>query len=345
MVKIARETYARYYGPTKGDKIRLGDTSLIGEIEHDHTAYGDECWTGAGRVMRDGMSYDAHTSAADGAIDMLVENATVIDPVLGLVKADIGVKDGKIAGVGKAGNPNTQDGVDSNLVCGPNTTYYPASGLIVTPGGIDVHVHWMSADQCNHALASGLTTMIGGTMGPLFAIDCGGPWNTYRMHEASEAWPINFGFFGRGSSHDPATVAEHLDGGIVGVKIHEDYGAMPATIDACLRASAEHDFAVQIHTDTLNESGFYEDTMAAIAGRTIHMYHTEGLRRRPCAGHHPLQRRAALPAVVHQPDQPLHGQRLRRAARHDHGLPPAALRPAGGRGLCREPGAPRHHRG
>ena len=145
MVKIARETYARYYGPTKGDKIRLGDTSLIGEIEHDHTAYGDECWTGAGRVMRDGMSYDAHTSAADGAIDMLVENATVIDPVLGLVKADIGIKDGKIAGVGKAGNPNTQDGVDSNLVCGPNTTYYPASGLIVTPGGIDVHVHWMSA--------------------------------------------------------------------------------------------------------------------------------------------------------------------------------------------------------
>ena len=276
MVKIARETYARYYGPTKGDKIRLGDTSLIGEIEHDHTSYGDECWTGAGRVMRDGMSYDAHTSAADGAIDMLVENATVIDPVLGLVKADIGIKDGKIAGVGKAGNPNTQEGVDPNLVCGPNTTYYPASGLIVTPGGIDVHVHWMSAEQCNHALASGLTTMIGGTMGPLFAIDCGGPWNTYRMHEASEAWPINFGFFGRGSSHDPATIAEHLDGAIIGVKIHEDYGAMPATIDACLRASAEHDFPVQIHTDTLNESGFYEDTMAAIAGRTIHMYHTEG---------------------------------------------------------------------
>ena len=276
MVKIARETYARYYGPTKGDKIRLGDTALIGEIEHDHTSYGDECWTGAGRVMRDGMSYDAHTSAADGAIDMLVENATVIDPVLGLVKADIGIKDGKIAGVGKAGNPNTQDGVDPNLVCGPNTTYYPAGGLIVTPGGIDVHVHWMSAEQCNHALASGLTTMIGGTMGPLFAIDCGGPWNTYRMLEASEAWPLNFGFFGRGSSHDPATVAEHLDGAIIGVKIHEDYGAMPATIDACLRASAEHDFPVQIHTDTLNESGFYEDTMAAIAGRTIHMYHTEG---------------------------------------------------------------------
>ena len=276
MVKIPREEYARYYGPTTGDKVRLGDTSLYAEIEKDHTVYGEECWTGAGRVQRDGMAYDAHTSRADGAIDMLVENATIIDPVQGIIKADIGILDGKIAGIGKAGNPNVQDGVDGTLVCGPNTTYYPAGGLIITPGGIDVHVHFISADQCEHAIASGLTTMIGGTMGPLFAIDCGGPWNTHRMLEAAEAWPINFGFFGRGSSHDPATIVEHLDGGIIGVKIHEDYGAMPATIDACLRASAEYDFPVQIHTDTLNESGFYEDTMAAIAGRPIHMYHTEG---------------------------------------------------------------------
>jgi urease subunit alpha len=276
MVKIAREEYARYYGPTTGDKVRLGDTSLYAEVEHDHTSYGDECWVGAGRVMRDGMAYDAHASRADGAIDMLVENATIIDPVLGIVKADIGVRDGKIAGVGKAGNPRVQNGVGEALVCGPNTTYYPAGGLIVTPGGIDVHVHFLSPQQCEHAIASGLTTMIGGSMGPLFAIDCGGPWNTARMHEASEEWPINFGFFGRGSSHDPDTVAEHLDGGVIGVKIHEDYGAMPATIDGCLRASQEYDFSVQIHTDTLNEAGFYEDTMAAIAGRPIHMYHTEG---------------------------------------------------------------------
>ena len=276
MVKIPREEYARYYGPTTGDKVRLGDTSLYAEVERDHTSYGDECWVGAGRVMRDGMAYDAHTSRADGAIDMLIENATIIDPVLGIVKADIGVRDGKIAGVGKAGNPRVQNGVDKALVCGPNTTYYPAGGLIVTPGGIDVHVHFLSPQQCEHAIASGLTTMIGGSMGPLFAIDCGGPWNTARMHEASEEWPINFGFFGRGSSHDPATVAEHLDGGVIGVKIHEDYGAMPATIDGCLRASQEYDISVQIHTDTLNEAGFYEDTMAAIAGRPIHMYHTEG---------------------------------------------------------------------
>ncbi|MEE8171470.1 MAG: urease subunit alpha [Alphaproteobacteria bacterium] len=276
MATISRQKYASLYGPTVGDKIRLGDTSLFAEVEHDHTVYGEECWTGAGRVMRDGMAYDAHTSRADGAIDMLIENATIIDPVLGVIKADIGVRDGKIAGVGKAGNPNIQDGVDENLVCGPNTTYYPAGGLIVTPGGIDVHIHFLSTEQCENAISTGLTTMIGGSMGPLFAIDCGGPWNTHRMIEASEKWPINFGFFGRGSSHDPDTVAEHLDGGIIGVKIHEDYGAMPATIDGALTASAEYDFPVMIHTDTLNESGFYEDTLAAIAGRTMHMYHTEG---------------------------------------------------------------------
>tara|TARA_B100000315_G_scaffold34851_1_gene29558 strand:+ start:294 stop:2003 length:1710 start_codon:yes stop_codon:yes gene_type:complete len=276
MATISRKQYASLYGPTKGDKIRLGDTSLFAEIERDHTVYGEECWTGAGRVMRDGMAYDAHTSRADGAIDMLVENATIIDPVLGIIKADIGIRDGKIAGVGKAGNPNIQDGVDDNLVCGPNTTYYPAGGLIVTPGGIDVHIHFLSTEQCENAISTGLTTMIGGSMGPLFAIDCGGPWNTHRMIEASEKWPINFGFFGRGSSHDPDTVAEHLDGGIIGVKIHEDYGAMPATIDGALTASQEYDFPVMIHTDTLNESGFYEDTLAAIAGRAMHMYHTEG---------------------------------------------------------------------
>ncbi|MDP6817708.1 MAG: urease subunit alpha [Alphaproteobacteria bacterium] len=276
MATISRKQYASLYGPTKGDKIRLGDTSLFAEIERDHTVYGEECWTGAGRVMRDGMAYDAHTSRADGAIDMLVENATIIDPVLGIIKADIGIRDGKIAGVGKAGNPNIQDGVDDNMVCGPNTTYYPAGGLIVTPGGIDVHIHFLSTEQCENAISTGLTTMIGGSMGPLFAIDCGGPWNTHRMIEASEKWPINFGFFGRGSSHDPDTVAEHLDGGIIGVKIHEDYGAMPATIDGALTASQEYDFPVMIHTDTLNESGFYEDTLAAIAGRAMHMYHTEG---------------------------------------------------------------------
>ena len=276
MVKITRQQYASFYGPTKGDKVRLGDSSLYAEIEHDHTSYGDECWVGAGRTMRDGMAYDAHTSRADGALDMLMENATIIDPVLGIIKADIGIRDGKIAGIGKAGNPNIQDGVDPNMVCGPNTTYYPTGGLIVTPGGIDVHTHFFSAEQCDHALATGLTTMIGGALGPLFSIDCGGPWNTYRMIEASEKYPMNFGFLGRGSSHDPDTIIEHLDGGIIGVKIHEDYGAMPATIDACLTASKDYDFPVQIHTDTMNEAGFYESTVAAIAGRTIHMYHVEG---------------------------------------------------------------------
>jgi urease subunit alpha len=276
MVMMHRREYARLYGPTTGDRVRLGDTALVAEIEHDHTVYGEECIVGAGRMMRDGMGVDAHASRADGALDMVVQSALVMDPVLGIVKADIGVRDGKIVGLGKAGNPHVQDGVDPNLVVGPNTTFYPAMGQIVTPGGIDIHVHFIGPEQCDHALATGLTTLIGGGLGALFAIDSGGPWNTARMLEAAEHWPINFGFFGRGSSHDPKTVAEHLDGGIIGVKIHEDYGAMPATIDGCLRASAEWDFPVQIHTDTMNESGFYEDTMAAIAGRTIHMYHTEG---------------------------------------------------------------------
>ncbi len=276
MVKIHRRDYAAMYGPTTGDRVRLGDTALYGEIEHDHTHYGDECVVGAGKNLRDGMAFAGFKTRAKGALDMVVENATVIDPVIGIVKADIGVRDGKIAGVGKAGNPHVMDGVDDNLVCGPNTTVYPAGGLIVTPGGIDIHIHYISPQQCAHALSSGLTTMIGGGLGPLFAIDSGGVWNTARMLEAAEAFPLNFGFFGRGSSHDPASVIEQLQGGVVGVKIHEDYGAMPATIDACLAVSQDLDVPVQIHTDTLNESGFYESTMAAIAGRTIHMYHTEG---------------------------------------------------------------------
>ncbi len=276
MVTITRREYANLYGPTTGDMVRLGDTALLAQVEHDHAIPGEECLTGGGKTLRDGMGFAARHTAADGAPDLLIHNILVIDPVLGIVKGDLGIKGGKFAGLGKAGNPAIMDGVHPDLVCGPSTVIANGEGLIATPGGIDCHVHQKTPELAAHAMANGITTMIGGGHGPLFAIDSGGPWTTGRMLKAAEGFAMNFGFFGRGSSHNTASIVEHLTGGIIGVKIHEDYGAMPATIDTCLGVADEYDFQVQLHTDSLNEAGFYEDTVAAIAGRTIHMYHTEG---------------------------------------------------------------------
>ena len=277
MVKITREQYAAMYGPTTGDAVRLGDTSLLAEIEHDYAVPGDECLHGGGKTLRDGIGLVAGLDSAAGALDMLVSNAVIIDPVLGIVKGDIGIKEGRIAGVGKAGNPAIMDGVDKNLLCGASTTVRDAEGLIATPGGIDVHVHFDSAQLCEHAISSGITTMIGGSLGPItVGIDCGGAWNVGKMLQSAEHWPINFGFLGRGNSAKPNSLPEQLTGGAMGLKIHEDWGAMPAAIDCCLSVADEMDFQVQLHTDTLNESGFLEDTLAAIKGRTIHMYHAEG---------------------------------------------------------------------
>ncbi|MBT3926814.1 MAG: urease subunit alpha [Rhodospirillaceae bacterium] len=277
MVKITREHYAAMYGPTTGDAVRLGDTALLAEIEHDYAVPGDECLHGGGKTLRDGAGLVAGLDSAAGALDMLVSNAIVIDPVLGVVKGDIGIKEGRIAGVGKAGNPAIMDGVDKNLLCGASTTVRDAEGLIATPGGIDVHVHFDSAQLCEHAMSSGITTMIGGSLGPItVGIDCGGAWNVGKMLQAAEHWPINFGFLGRGNSAKPNSLPDQLAGGAMGLKIHEDWGAMPAAIDCCLSVADEMDFQVQLHTDTLNESGFLEDTLAAIKGRTIHMYHAEG---------------------------------------------------------------------
>jgi urease subunit alpha len=257
--------------------VRLGDTSLLAEIEHDYAVPGDECLHGGGKTLRDGMGLKSGFDSIDGALDMLICNATIIDPVLGIVKGDIGIKDGKIVAVGKAGNPEVMDGVHPKLICGVATTVRDAEGLVATPGGIDVHVHFDSAQLCEHAIASGLTTMIGGSLGPItVGIDCGGEWNVGKMLQASESWPINFGFLGRGNSSKPDSLAGQLRGGCLGLKIHEDWGAMPAVIDTCLSVADDLDFQVQLHTDTLNESGFLEDTLAAIKGRTIHMYHTEG---------------------------------------------------------------------
>ena len=277
MATMTRRDYARMYGPTKGDAVRLGDTSLLAEVEHDYAVPGDECLHGGGKTLRDGLGLTPGYDSAMGSLDMLLCNALVIDPVLGIVKGDIGIKDGRIAGVGKAGNPATMDGVDKNLICGAATAARDAEGLIATPGGIDVHVHFDSAQLCEHAIASGITTMIGGSLGPItVGIDCGGAWNVGKMLQAAEHWPINFGFLGRGNSSKPRSLLDQIAGGCIGLKIHEDWGAMPAVIDTCLAVADEMDFQVQLHTDTLNESGFVEDTLAAINGRTIHMYHTEG---------------------------------------------------------------------
>ena len=277
MTRMTRADYARMYGPTTGDAVRLGDTSLLAEVEQDHAAYGDECLHGGGKTLRDGLGLTPGYDSAMGSLDMLLCNALVIDPVLGIVKGDIGIKEGRIAGVGKAGNPATMDGVDKHLICGAATTVRDSEGLIATPGGIDVHVHFDSAALVQHAVSSGITTMIGGSLGPItVGIDCGGAWNVGKMLQAAEQWPLNFGFLGRGNSSRPRSLLDQIAGGCVGLKIHEDWGAMPSVIDTCLSVADELDFQVQLHTDTLNESGFLEDTLEAINARTIHMYHTEG---------------------------------------------------------------------
>jgi urease subunit alpha len=277
MATMTRREYATLYGPTTGDAVRLGDTSLLAEIEHDHAVYGDECLHGGGKTLRDGLGLVPGYDSAMGALDMLISNAVLIDPALGIVKGDIGIKEGRIVAIGKAGNPAIMDNVHPKLICGAATTVRDAEGLIATPGGIDVHVHFDSAQLCAHAIASGITTMIGGSLGPItVGIDCGGAWNVGKMLQASEAWPINFGFLGRGNTSKPQSMLDQLAGGVMGMKIHEDWGAMPSVIDTCLSVANEYDFQVQLHTDTLNESGFLEDTLAAIKGRTIHMYHTEG---------------------------------------------------------------------
>ncbi|MCC5956183.1 MAG: urease subunit alpha [Natronohydrobacter sp.] len=277
MVTMTRADYAAMFGPTKGDMIRLADTELWAEIEHDYTTYGDECLHGGGKTLRDGLGMAVGVTSAQGALDMLICNVVVIDAVAGIVKGDIGIKDGRIVAIGKAGNPDIMDGVDPRLIVGAGTTVRDAEGLIATAGAIDVHVHFDSAQLVEHAISSGITTMLGGSLGPItVGIDCGGVFNVGKMLQAAEQWPMNFGFLGRGNAHRPDAMREQIENGALGLKIHEDWGAMPAAIDACLSVADEMDFQVQIHTDTLNESGFLENTLAAIGDRVIHMYHTEG---------------------------------------------------------------------
>jgi urease subunit alpha len=243
MVSIARRDYAALYGPTVGDGIRLADTSLVAVVEKDHAVYGDECLHGGGKTLRDGIGLAAGVTSAQGALDLLLCNVLVIDPVIGIVKGDLGIKDGRIVGLGKAGNPAIMDGVDPRLIVSAATTVRDCEGMIATPGAIDVHVHFDSAGLCEHAIASGITTMLGGSLGPItVGIDSGGPFNVGKMLQAAEHWPINFGFLGRGNSHKPASIVEQMQTGCVGLKIHEDWGSMPATIDACLKVADDLDF-------------------------------------------------------------------------------------------------------
>jgi urease subunit alpha len=278
-MKIDRRTYADHYGPTTGDRIRLADTDLIVEIEHDATVYGDEAKFGGGKVIRDGMGQSTSASREAGAPDLVVTNVVIID-ASGIRKADVGVRDGRIAAIGKAGNPGVMNGVTPGLEIGASTEILAGEGHILTAGAIDSHVHFISPNQIPEAFYAGITTMIGGGTGPATgtkATTCTpGPWHIRRMYEAVEAFPLNFGFLGKGNASGADALREQVRAGALGLKLHEDWGTTPAAIDQCLTVADEFDVQVAIHTDTLNEAGFVEDTIAAFRGRTIHTYHTEG---------------------------------------------------------------------
>lgn len=275
MGRISRQAYAELYGPTKGDRLRLADTELIIEVEEDRCIYGEEVTFGGGKVIRDGMGQGQRPSSE--TVDLVITNVIILD-YWGIIKADVGIKDGRISGIGKAGNPDIQPGV--NIVVGPATDVIAGEGKILTAGGIDTHIHFIAPQQAEEALASGTTTLVGGgtgpTVGTLATTVTPGPWAIHRMLEAVEALPINVGLLGKGNASKPEPLREQIRAGAVGLKLHEDWGTTPAAIDNCLNVADEEDIQVAIHTDTLNESGFVKDTFAAMKGRTIHSFHTEG---------------------------------------------------------------------
>ncbi|MDE8653598.1 urease subunit alpha [Novosphingobium album (ex Liu et al. 2023)] len=294
-VTMSRRAYAGMFGPTVGDRVRLGDSSLLIRIEEDRTIYGEEVKFGGGKVIRDGMG-QGQTSRAEGAPDTVITNAVILDH-WGIIKADIALRDGRISAIGKAGNPGVQPGVD--IPIGPGTEIIAGEGRIVTAGGIDAHIHFICPQQVEEALNAGITTMLGGGTGPAhgtLATTCTpGEWHIGRMLQALEALPMNFGLFGKGNASTPAALVEMVRAGACGLKLHEDWGTTPAAIDCCLAVADEHDVQVTLHTDTLNEAGFVESTIAAFAGRTIHAFHTEGAG----GGHAPdIIRVAGLPNVL-----------------------------------------------
>ncbi len=299
-LSIPRRIYADLYGPTKGDRVRLADTELVIEVERDYTTYGDEVTFGGGKVIRDGMGQSSTVTreGSVGALDLVITNALIIDH-WGIAKGDIGIRNGRIVKVGKAGNPDIMAGVDPELVIGAATEVIAGENQIVTAGALDTHIHFISPQQIYEAISNGITTMIGGGTGPATgtnATTCApGAWNIHRMLEAAEAWPMNFGFLGKGNVATPLPLAEQIEAGACGLKLHEDWGTTPAAIDTCLKVADQYDVQVAIHTDTINEAGFVEDTIRAIGSRTIHTYHTEGAG----GGHAPdIIRIAAQPNVL-----------------------------------------------
>jgi len=317
-LNIPRRIYADLYGPTTGDRIRLADTDLIIEVERDFTHYGDEITFGGGKVIRDGMgqSSTAAREGEHGALDLVITNAEILDH-WGIVKGDIGVKHGRIVKIGKAGNPDTMEGVDPDLVVGAGTEVIAGENLIVTAGGVDSHIHFISPQQVYAAISNGITTMLGGGTGPATgaaATTCTpGAWNLARMLQAAEAWPMNFGFLGKGNAATSEPLAEQIEAGACGLKLHEDWGTTPAAIDACLQVADDFDVQVSIHTDTINEAGFLEATVAAIKGRAIHTYHTEGAG----GGHAPdIIRIAMFPNVLPSSTNPTRPYTVNTIAEH-----------------------------
>jgi urease subunit alpha len=278
-LRLPRRQYADLYGPTVGDRVRLADTDLLIEVERDFTSYGDEVKFGGGKVIRDGMGQSARATAGEGVLDLVITNALILDH-WGIVKADIGVRGGRIVAVGKAGNPDIMAGVTPGMVIGASTEVIAGEGRIVTAGGIDSHIHFICPQLVDEALAAGLTTLLGGGTGPATgtaATTCSpGAWSIHRMLEAAEALPMNLGFLGKGNASRPEPLQEQIEAGAIGLKLHEDWGTTPAAIDAALSVAEDLDVQVAIHTDTLNEAGFVEDSIRAFKGRTIHTYHTEG---------------------------------------------------------------------
>ena len=299
MAKISRQENNNLFGPTVGDKIRLGDSDLYVEIERDLRTYGDEAVYGGGKTIRDGMGLANTITSDEGALDLVITNVTVIDPIQGVVKADVGIKDGRIAGLGKAGNPNTMEGVSPELITGAATDAISGEHLILTAGGIDGHVHVISPQQAYHALSGGITTLFGGGVGPTDGTNgttiTSGRWATEMILRSFEGLPVNIGLLGKGNCSTAQPMIEQIEAGACGLKIHEDWGSTPAAIRAALGVADRYDVQVAIHTDTLNESGYVEDTIAAIDGRTIHTYHTEGAG----GGHAPdLLKVASMPFVL-----------------------------------------------
>ena len=312
MAKISRATYAQMYGPTVGDKVRLADTELFIEVEKDFTIYGEEVKFGGGKVIRDGMG-QSQATRAQGAMDTVITNALIVDHS-GIYKADVGLKEGRIAAIGKAGNPDTQPGV--TIIIGPSTEIIAGEGKILTAGGVDSHIHFIAPQQIEEALYSGITTMLGGGTGPAhgtLATTCTGAWHTERMIEAADAFPMNLGLMGKGNASLPAALEEMILSGVCGLKLHEDWGTTPGAIDCCLSVADNYDVQVAIHTDTLNESGFVEATIAAFKGRTIHTFHTEGAG----GGHAPdIIKVASLPNVLPSSTNPTRPYTINTIAEH-----------------------------